>query len=265
MSNNESTSFFLICSPITINYEKKHAEATLFLKKWTFSQHHLPITMVFEGINQFACTLAMKLYPDDHSDFYVPNIIEDFDANFDIKSSVVNISGWAEECHGLCRVVCNIYDNVKGVNVSSAVVLVNKAHSYNQKKMLTAHDPDIKMWNIKSVPQRLDEVESFEFSFNIKHPLFREHFPGHPVVPGSMLFEIAFNQIYLRNPGMVSFKMEKIKFIRGVIPECAYTLHLKKTRSSVRNSVIISYIRDNKRYASGKLLIESKIVDSSFE
>lgn len=253
MSQNISSSFFSICGPLKINYKKEDAEATLFLNKWIFSNGHLPLVIMLEGINQFACTLAMEIYPDDKSEFYVPNIIESFNTDLDNSSSSLTISGWAEEINGICRVKCKVYDKYRKRYVANVVLLANKSHSYDSKQSVGTYDHVVKLWEFKSPVYNSKGYDVFTFAFNSKHPLFMEHFSGHPVVPGSMLFEVVFDVIKDKFQKGMCLSFKKVKFIGAVIPGVVYELNIKQAS----NDIIFVFSKDTKRYSAGTLRLEN--------
>lgn len=70
---------------------------------------------------------------------------------------------------------------------------------------------------------------SFTIRFNAQHPVFAGHFPGHPIVPGACLVQIAEDLLSERLGKSVAFiSVHNLKFRQPVYPDKEIILGLKK-------------------------------------
>lgn len=70
---------------------------------------------------------------------------------------------------------------------------------------------------------------SFTIRFNAQHPVFAGHFPGHPIVPGACLVQIAEDLLSDRLGKSVAFiSAHNLKFRQPVYPDNDIILGLKK-------------------------------------
>ena len=77
---------------------------------------------------------------------------------------------------------------------------------------------------------------SFTIRFNAQHPVFAGHFPGHPIVPGACLVQIAEDLLSERLGKSVAFtSVHNLKFRQPVYPDHTVTYELKpgKTENSI--------------------------------
>ena len=70
---------------------------------------------------------------------------------------------------------------------------------------------------------------SFTIRFNAQHPVFAGHFPGHPIVPGACLVQIAEDLLSEHLGKSVAFtSVHNLKFRQPVYPDKDIILGLKK-------------------------------------
>lgn len=70
---------------------------------------------------------------------------------------------------------------------------------------------------------------SFTIRFNAQHSVFAGHFPGHPIVPGACLVQIAEDLLSERLGKSVAFtSVHNLKFRQPVYPDKDIILGLKK-------------------------------------
>lgn len=77
---------------------------------------------------------------------------------------------------------------------------------------------------------------SFTIRFNAQHPVFAGHFPGHPIVPGACLVQIAEDLLSERLGKSVAFtSVHNLKFRQPVYPDHTVTYELKpgKTENTI--------------------------------
>lgn len=75
---------------------------------------------------------------------------------------------------------------------------------------------------------------SFTIRFDASHPIFAGHFPGHPVVPGACLIQIAEEMASLQAGHTVRFKvLRNLKFRQPVTPEKQVTVNIQNGKIEI--------------------------------
>lgn len=78
-----------------------------------------------------------------------------------------------------------------------------------------------------SEPASVEEPRAFTIRFDASHPVFAGHFPGHPIVPGACLVQIAQElQSELSGQPIRFTSVRNLKFRQPVTPDriVCYTL-----------------------------------------
>lgn len=90
--------------------------------------------------------------------------------------------------------------------------------------------------------------------FSGEHPLFRDHFPGAPRLPGSLLIEAMRAEATVRFPGWRIVGVHRFQFRQFVEPgEYAYTLELQPETAHIRCTLLAG----ERCMARGTLLAEA--------
>lgn len=82
----------------------------------------------------------------------------------------------------------------------------------------------------------VQDDSSFTIRFNAQHPVFAGHFPGHPIVPGACLVQIAEDLLSEHLNRAVTFTaIHNLKFRQPVYPDHTVTYELKpgKTENTI--------------------------------
>ncbi|MBR6829073.1 MAG: hypothetical protein IKM83_00465 [Paludibacteraceae bacterium] len=103
--------------------------------------------------------------------------------------------------------------------------------------------------------QKSKEQSTFVIRFNPSHPIFAGHFPGHPVVPGAVLVQIAEELVGVFVGSTVCFNaIRNLKFRQPITPDMEVTLCIEKgvsdhffnvqlsTFNSLNASFIVTYM-----------------------
>ena len=103
--------------------------------------------------------------------------------------------------------------------------------------------------------QKSKEQSTFVIRFKPSHPIFAGHFPGHPVVPGAVLVQIAEELAGVFVGSTVCFNaIRNLKFRQPITPDMEVTLCIEKgasdntfnfhlsTFNSVNASFIVTYM-----------------------
>lgn len=89
------------------------------------------------------------------------------------------------------------------------------------------------------------------FAVTAAHPLFDEHFPGHPVLPGSFL--ASFLITCCESAWGISPTLEEITFVDRTLPGTTYRLTLNKAGTTVR--LVVLEAATGRRTCTGVLRI----------
>ncbi len=79
-------------------------------------------------------------------------------------------------------------------------------------------------------------IKTGEFFFDPMDRIYKDHFPGNPVVPGSVIinaFSMAINKHFGGNPDMSLSQVNKFRF-KKFTPPGLYDYSLSKEKSSVK-------------------------------
>lgn len=82
------------------------------------------------------------------------------------------------------------------------------------------------------------------------HPAFAGHFPGHPVLPGVVLLDLALQAARECMPGVDAWSIPQAKFLQPVGPGDALRLQIAATPNG---GLAFSFSRDGQAVASGQL------------
>src|SRR6185369_6766602 len=78
-----------------------------------------------------------------------------------------------------------------------------------------------------------DTTVSFQFQFGASEPIFAGHFPGHPLLPGVFLLEMArMAAEWVFGGAMAVQEISKAKFLRPILPGEILKLELKCSEAS---------------------------------
>ena len=87
----------------------------------------------------------------------------------------------------------------------------------------------------------------YRIRFNASHPIFAGHFPGHPIVPGACLVQIA-EELLAQTTGknVQTLSIRNLKFRKAITPEME--VYFTLTRHD-ENNYIIDIHDENNPYA----------------
>lgn len=92
------------------------------------------------------------------------------------------------------------------------------------------------------------EGDTYIFSFNSEHPIFKAHFPGKPIVPGACLVQMAQEILCTQRHQEVRFRMiSNLKFQHPLTPNIP-SIRVQIT-SKEENQVKVTYSVGNEGYA----------------
>lgn len=75
---------------------------------------------------------------------------------------------------------------------------------------------------------------SFTIRFNASHPIFAGHFPGHPIVPGACLLQIAEELASIQAGHTVHFTaIRNLKFRQPVTPDKQVTISIQNGKIEI--------------------------------
>ncbi|GAB6887761.1 hypothetical protein JCM13304A_12590 [Desulfothermus okinawensis JCM 13304] len=97
------------------------------------------------------------------------------------------------------------------------------------------------------------EKISGAFYFDSKMDIFKTHFPGHPVVPGSIIVDKFISQIVGRGCEPVGLKIQGFKFLK-FIPPGVYHFCIEP----LNNGYYCQLFDDEMLVAKGEILLEAK-------
>ena len=84
--------------------------------------------------------------------------------------------------------------------------------------------------------QQSEEKSTFVIRFNASHPVFAGHFPGHPVVPGACLIQIAEELASLRAGHTVRLTaVRNVKFRQPVSPDRQVTITIEHGKIEIES------------------------------
>jgi 3-hydroxymyristoyl/3-hydroxydecanoyl-(acyl carrier protein) dehydratase len=90
---------------------------------------------------------------------------------------------------------------------------------------------------------------------NNTHPSLPGHFPGTPVVPGVVLLNEILVELQRQLPGLQLAGIKKLKFLRMLLPERAFTVEFADATSS---GLRFKCWQDGEVLAEGNLALHSK-------
>jgi 3-hydroxyacyl-[acyl-carrier-protein] dehydratase len=92
-------------------------------------------------------------------------------------------------------------------------------------------------------------VYTGEFCFNAGDPIYRGHFPGRPVVPGSLIVQAFLKAAETRHTSGRQWIIQDFRFKAFVVPGCyAYRIEVIEDRV-----LCCSLLRDGFTLAAGRL------------
>jgi 3-hydroxyacyl-[acyl-carrier-protein] dehydratase len=78
------------------------------------------------------------------------------------------------------------------------------------------------------------DENAFTIRFDASHPIFAGHFPGHPIVPGACLIQIAEELASLQAGRTVHFSaIRNLKFRQPVTPDQEVTIHIQNGKIDI--------------------------------
>ena len=92
--------------------------------------------------------------------------------------------------------------------------------------------------NLYIITNQQSQITNSEFSirFNPSHPIFAGHFPGHPIVPGACLVQIAEELAGLHFGHPIRFMgIRNLKFRQPTTPDQVLTITIQPISSSTVN------------------------------
>ena len=75
------------------------------------------------------------------------------------------------------------------------------------------------------------------FYFDPDDPIYMDHFPGHPVVPGSLIIHAFLEAFKKRSGAMASRRIRRFRFKRFISPG-RYSFRLEHQRSGACNCLL---------------------------
>ena len=101
---------------------------------------------------------------------------------------------------------------------------------------------------------RSNEAE-YTIRFEASHPIFSGHFPGHPVVPGACLVQIAEELLAAQLGQKVRFvSVRNLKFRQPVTPDMEVTFTLQCQMSNIK-----CQISDSASFSATYMCIDSDL------
>jgi len=74
----------------------------------------------------------------------------------------------------------------------------------------------LRAWHTTAVPFALD------------HPCLAGHFPGHPIIPGTLILECVVESLTAQHPETEVCEISHAKFLHPLQPGVAFTIHYQE-------------------------------------
>ncbi|WP_296807038.1 hypothetical protein [Thiocapsa sp.] len=103
-------------------------------------------------------------------------------------------------------------------------------------------------------------MQTRRISIPLEHPVFEGHFPGHPIVPGSMLIDLVL-AAWEDSGGNPMASVPSVKFHRSVAPGDTLVLHFTPTTTGPgagpQTGVRFTCLREETLVCSGVLMLHA--------
>lgn len=245
-----SPNFLGICAKVE-ECSQGVSKGFLKLSNWDQSETHSAMSLLLEGVNQFAVRFVTKFSQHKDENYrYLPVMIEYFNAACTCCTDEMEVTGSIELVNDVYRVKCVVTGGSKqGAVIAQASILVAKVylpHRYSQK-MTASGVPSLWAFSFASDTQCW-------FKFESEHPLFEEHFPSRAVCPGSMLIDVLLSRVK-KEGGNTRVELSKVKFIDTVYPGVEYQLLTKWDPKDKNTGVFYIQSIGKTRYTCGRFVI----------
>ncbi len=105
-----------------------------------------------------------------------------------------------------------------------------------------------------------DNQDTHKIRFNAMHPIFAGHFPGHPIVPGACLVQIAEELAEIIYGYPIRFTaIRDLKFRQPITPDQEVTICIQKVSESMCRVTCVDSINEQRLIISFNAQFDSLI------
>lgn len=186
---NTTGSFLSICSEKVKCRVDNVFSATLNICNYRFHNQHFKEALLLEGVNQFSVRCVVGV--SSSTETYLPVMVKELDLIYPSKGDKFSVLGRIKNIQGnksyLVEVI--IFNN-ENYQIGHADIVVSQVPNVikDMNCMSLEYDEyvgaDKKLFTIK------ESVVGSSFILNEEHPLFLEHFPKYPILPGSLVLDL---------------------------------------------------------------------------